>query len=97
METLADPDLERPRVPATRSKSKIRVPKRPKVTNPGPVPKEKRLKVSKGKPKSKRKAPVLTDAMQTDNIGSPMTLSSRETFPLTLMLKLSWKGSSETA
>ena len=43
MDTLADPDLERPRVLATRSKSKIKVPKRPKVTNPGPVPKEKRL------------------------------------------------------
>ena len=69
METLADPDLERPRVTATRSKSKITVPKRPKVTNPGPVPKGKRLKATKGKPKSKRKAPALTEAMQLDNLG----------------------------
>ena len=50
METLADPDLESPRVTATRSKSKITVPKRPKVTNPGPVPKGKKLKVTTGKP-----------------------------------------------
>ena len=69
METLSDPDPEKPRVPATRSQSKITVPKRPKVTNPGPVPKGKRLKATKGKPKSKRKAPALTEAMQFDNTG----------------------------
>ena len=68
METLADPDLERPRVLASRSQSKSTVPKRPKVANPGPVPKGKRLKAAKGKPKSKRKAPALTEAMQLDNI-----------------------------
>ena len=35
------------------------------------MPNEKRLKVSTGKPKSERKAPVLTEAMamHTDNIG----------------------------
>ena len=33
------------------------------------MPKEKRLKVPKGNPKSKHKAPELTEAMQTDNIG----------------------------
>ena len=69
METLADPDLERPKVPATRSQSKTTIPKRPKDTNSRPVPTEKRLKASKERPKSKRKAPVLTEAMHTDNIG----------------------------
>ena len=54
---VAVPDLERPRVLASRSKSKIKVPNRPKVTNPGPVPKEKSLKVSTGKPKSTRARP----------------------------------------
>ena len=33
------------------------------------MPKDKRLKVPKGNPKSKRKASELTDAMQTENIG----------------------------
>ena len=69
MGTLADPDLERPKVPATRSKSRTTVPKRPKVTNPGPVPNDERLKVPKGNPKSKREASELTEAMQIDNIG----------------------------
>ena len=41
METLSDPDLERPRVPATRSQSKITVPKRPKVTNPVQCPRKR--------------------------------------------------------
>ena len=71
MTTLADPDLDRPKVPVTRSGSVGKVPKNPKVTNPGPVPKEKLTKGSKGKPKSrkKRKAPILTEAMQTDHAG----------------------------
>ena len=33
------------------------------------MPKGKKLKVTKGKPKSKRKAPALTEAMQLDNLG----------------------------
>ena len=64
MDTLADPDLDGPRVPATRSKSKGKFPKKPKVTNPGPMVKEKRLK----KPKSERKASELNEAIQTDHI-----------------------------
>ena len=80
METLADADLEKPRVPAAWSKSKIKVPKRPKVTNSGPVSKETRLKVSKGEPTSKHTAPVLTEAMQTDNIGITNDFVIKENF-----------------
>ena len=71
--TLADPNLDRPKVPVTRSGSVGKVPKKPKVTNPGPVPKEKLTKGSKGIPKSRkeRKAPVLTEDIQTDHVGPP--------------------------
>ena len=71
MTTLADPDLDRPKVPVTRSGSVGKVPKKSKVTNSGPVPKEKFTQGSKGKSKSrkKRQATVLTEAMQTDHAG----------------------------
>ena len=55
MTTLADPDLDRPNVPVTRSGSVEKVHKKPKVANPGPVPKEKLTKESKGKPRSRKK------------------------------------------
>ena len=99
MTTLADSDLDRPKVPVTRSGSVGKVPKKPKFTNPGPVPKEKLTKGPRGKPKSrkKRKAPVLTEAMQTDHVGITDDLVIEGNFQRTPMLKLSSRGSSEKA